>query len=817
MCVLRQDLRFGFRVLVGNPGFTAVAVLTLALGIAVCSTVFSWIDAVLLHPYPGVGQLRDLALIECVTPGGEYLVNTSYLDYRDYRDNLKLVSGVAIGRFTPLSVGPEGKTERAWAELVSANYFDVLQVKPVLGRTFLPEEAADREGGFPVAVISYAMWQNRFHGDPKVLGKTIRLNRRELTIVGVAPKEFRGSLVGVMFDVWAPATMATAMGTGDGTLHYRGTRDQTSTIIRLKPGVTVEQASAEVGALARRLAAMYPNSNRGVDAVAVPIWAGHLGAQNILRNPLRILMAVSGLLLLIVCANIANLLLARAVSRQKEFGIRLALGARRGRLARQLLTETLLLAAAGAAVGVLLVMWMGQSLVSLLPSMDIPLNLGGNLSWPTLGFTLLVAVLATVISGTVPALLSARLDLNETLKEGGRSGSTGSQSHRLRGLLVAAEVALAMVALIGAGLFYRSFHNALGIEPGFKTANISVSQFYLSYAGYSAQEQHLFCRQLRERMEAHPAIVGMSYSDVVPLGGVAGMSPWHQMEIEGYVPAPNEQMMIHRATVPPGYFKLLGIPMLEGRDFTELDEGRPSVIIVNETFARRFFGAGNPIGRHARMEGAAVTVVGLVKDSKYHVATEAPMPFFYVPFRQKFEPGLNFSVFLKTRGDPMRLTGLLRKEALALNPDAVFQTRRFDEMTTSSLYPQKVAATLLSVVGLVCLVLAAVGLYSVMSYTVSQRTQEMGIRMALGARPNDVRTLVVREGLRMTLPGLAVGIAVALGAARVVGGMLVKVSAADPLTFAGSAVFLAVVAALAAYLPAVRATRVDPMAALRCQ
>ncbi len=817
MRVLRQDVRFGFRVLKNSPGFTLVAVLTLALGIAVNTTVFSWIDSVLLHPFPGVGDPRELGLIETVTPGGEFLVNTSYLDYRDYRDNLKLVSGLAIARFTPLSLGDGGKTERAWAELVSANYFDVLKVKPVLGRAFLPEEAGDQPGAYPVAVISHQMWRNRFRSDPRVLGKTIRLNRHELTIVGVAPPEFHGSTVGVLYDVWMPITMATAMGTGNGTLNYRATRDLTSTIARLKPGVTIEQLRAEVSALAKRLAAEYPDTNRGVDATAVPVWAGHLGAQGMLLKPLRILMAVCLLLLLIVCANVANLLLARAVSRQREFGIRLALGARQGRLARQMLTETLLLAGAGGVVGVVLAMWMGQSLVSLLPPIDIPIDVGGRLNLPTLGFTLLIAALATLISGTAPALLSARANVNETLKEGGRSGGSGTHSHRLRGLLVVAQVALATVALIGAGLFYRSFRNASGINPGFDITNISVSQFYLSSAGYSAQEQRQFCRTLRERLEALPGVVGVSYSDVTPLAAPAGSSPWHQMEVDGYVPAPDEQMIIHRATVPPGYFKLMGIPLLDGRDFTERDEaGAPLVIIVNETFARRFFGGANPIGRKVRLERNVTTVVGMVKDSKYHSLIEAPMPYFYIPFRQWFAPGLNFAVLIKTAGDPMRMTPVLRREALALNQDAVFSTTLYTVAATASLYPQKVAAILLSVVGLVCLALAAIGLYSVMSYAVSQRTQELGIRMAMGARPADVRRLVVGDGLALTLPGLLLGVATALAASRLTSGMLVKVDQYDPLTFAASALFLCLVAAMASYLPALRATRVHPMTALRC-
>jgi predicted permease len=820
MFTVVNDVRFGVRILRRSPWFATVAIFMLGLGIAVNTTVFSWINSVLLHPFPGVGDAHELALIETVTPTGEYLVNTSYLDYKDYRNNLQLVSGVALGRFTPLSVGADGKTARAWAELVSANYFDLLKVKPALGRTFLPEEGRDREGGAPVAVISYRMWQVRFGGAANVLGQIIRLNRHPLTIIGVAPREFHGTLAGVLYDVWIPVTMATAMGTGDGTLHYRGTRDETSTIVRLRPGVSIQQARAEVVALGKRLAAMYPATNRGIDLTLTPPWQGHLGAQGMLLKPLRILMGLSLILLLIVCANVSNLLLARAVSRQREFGIRLAMGARRSRLARQLLIETLVLAAGGVVVGIALMAWMGKSLLLLLPAMDIPLDVGGGLSVPTLGFTLLIAAAATLLSGTVPALLTARSGLNETLKEGGRSGAAGPGSHRLRGLLVISEMSLAMVALIGAGLFYRSFRNASGIQPGFNRTNISVSQFYLSYAGYSAQEQRDFCRVLRERMESIAGVVGVTYSDVIPMSTAsgAGSTPWHQLDVDGYTPAQNEQMMIHRATVPPGYFNLLGIHMVEGRDFTERDAaGEPVVIIVNQTFANRFFNGRHPIGRKIRLDGLQAMVVGLVKDSKYHTPVEGPIPFFYIPFRQWFAPGLNFSMFIKTAGDPLRMTPVLRREALALNQDAVFSTRLLSEATTGSLFAQHVAASLLGVVGGIALMLAAIGLYSVMSYAVSQRTQEMGIRMALGAQPGDVLALVLRDGVRLIVPGLLAGSVMALGAVRVVAGMLVNVSGSDPITFVSAAVFLGFTAVLASYLPALRATRVDAMIALRSE
>jgi predicted permease len=817
---LWQDARFSFRVFVGKPAFTMVAVLTLALGIAISSTVFSWVDGVLLHPYPGVTDTSGLALIETVSGSGEPLVASSYLDYRDYRDNLKLVSAVAVGRFTPLSVGADGNAERAWAELVSSNYFDVLRVRPVLGRSFLPEEGQDKPGAFPVAVISYRMWQNRYHGDPGVVGTVIRLNRHLLTIVGVAPPEFRGTTVGLVYDVWMPITMAGEMA-GGGTLSYRACRDLTSTIVRLKPDVTLAQARAEVSALAQRLAAAYPETNRGVDATVVPLWAGHArwAAQGMLTKPLGILMAVSAFLLMIVCANVANLLLARAVSRQKEFAIRIAHGAGRGRLVRQLLTETLLLAAAGAAVGLLMVVWMGQWLNRLLPPVDFPIDLSGGLNGPTLAFTLAVVVGATVASGLPPALLSARGDLSRALNEGGRSGIGGSRSHRLRTLLAGIEVALAVVAVVGAGLFLRSFYNASRIEPGFDTRNVVVFQFYLSNAGYSAEEQWAFCRTLRERMETAPGVIGVTYSDFVPLTSPAS-SPTDQLTVEGYIPAPGEQMWIHRATVPPGYFPFMGIPLLEGRDFSERDEGSaPPVMIVNETFARRFFGDRSPVGRTVRIGRAPVpaTIVAVVKDSKYDTPTEGEQSYFYLPFRQWFQPGLNFAFLVRTAGDPMLAVPELRREALTLNQDAFFRSMLLTDAVGYSLYAQMTAATLLSVVGAVCLLLAAVGLYSVISYAVSQRTQEFGIRLALGASPWDVTRMVAAETLRLAVPGLLVGTAAALAAARLVGGMLVGVGAADPWTFGGSTLFLLALALLAGYWPARRAATVDPMTATRWQ
>ncbi len=807
-------MRYGLRVMANSPGFTAVAVFTLALGIAANATVFGWIDTILLHPLAGTMDPQSLVLLESVTSRGDVIGNVSFLDYRDYRDNLRMVSGLAVARTTPLTLGSGGRSERTWAELVSGNYFDVLGVKPLLGRTFLPEESENQAGAYPVVVISERMWRSRFRGDPKVLGEKLRVNRSVMTVVGVVPEEFRGSSVGLAYDVWMPITMATAMGTGTGTLNYRGTRDLTTLMARLRPGTTVEQLRAEAAAIAARLAAAYPRTNRGIGINATTIAWGHNAAQRLLAAPLRILMGVCVLLLLIVCANVANLLLARATSRNKEFGIRLALGSGSGRIVRQLLTETLLLAAAGGLAGTILAMWMSQSLASLLPPNDFPIYLDSGVNIRTLVFTIVVTLAATVISGIAPALMSMRSNVSETLKEGGRSDSGASGSRTLRNLLVVSEVALAAVVIIGAGLFLKSFRNASSIEPGFDISNTLVAQFYLSPAGYSAEEQRQFCRSLRQRLESNPEIISATYSDVIPL--TFGTSPWHLMEVEGYIPAPGEDMNIHRSFIPPGYFHQMRIPLLEGRDFTEIDEaGKPPVIIVNQAFAGRYFGGANPVGRRVRMENSWTTVVGLAKDTKYHNLAELPMPFYYAPFRQRFAPGLNFAFFLKAIGDPTRASEVLRREALSLNPDAVFSATLFSQAVTACLYPQKVASSLLGALGIVSLILAAVGLYSVMSYTVTQRTHELGIRMALGARPASVLALVVGQGLTLAFCGLAAGAIAAAATAGLVSSMLVNVTRSDPATYVAALSFLTCVALLASYIPALRAIRLDPMKALR--
>jgi predicted permease len=814
MRTLLQDLRYGFRVSLSKPGFTLLAVLTLAIGIAANATVFSWIDSVLVRPLPGVSNGDELAALETVAPNGDYFP-TSYPDYRDYRDHLTLLAGLAMAQPRPLRIGDDDQGERVWGELVTGNYFSVLGVHPLAGRVFSPSEYGDSQGGYPVAVIGAGLWKRKFNSDPNIIGSVIRVNRQPLTIVGVVAAEFRGSMPGLAFEMWVPAMMAPQLkAMPDWMLKDRQTRSFVA-IARMRPGVSMERARAEVASLAREMARLDADTNRGLSATLLPIWKGHFGAQSELLSPLRILMAVCVLVLLIVCANVGNLLLARSTARQKEFALRLALGGGRARLFRQLLTESLMLALAGAIAGAPLAMWMSDSLGQLIPPSPYPVVLHVEMNGDILAFTLLICLLACVISGAAPALAGCRADLSQVLNEGGTRGTPGTGSRRLRGLLVAAEVALALVALIGAGLFARSFEIARQIKPGFEPEHVLVSHLYLASAGYALPERKLFCQRLRERLESQPGVTAATYADVVPMG--FGGGPWEPLQIEGYLPGTAENMNIFRDVVAPGYFGLLRIPLLEGRDFTEHDDEQAAlVMIVNQTFAKRFLGGRDPIGHKVHGWGKWFTVVGVARDSKYQTPNESARPYFYVPFRQVYREDLAIAFLVRSAGDPNQALPALRREARGLDPNAgVFDIMPMTEFISASLFPQKVAAALLAVLGAIALLLAAAGLYSVMAYAVTQRTREIGIRMALGAQPGDVVRLVMRQSLVVTLAGLAAGFVAALAVTRLASSLLVNISATDPAVFAGATLFLTMVAAVAGYLPARRATRIDPQAALR--
>jgi predicted permease len=807
MRTLWQDLRYGLRVLRGNPTLTAVAVLTLALGIAVSTTVFSWIDGVLLHPYPGVQHSR-LAVLEMVVGDGRTEdPHLSFLDYHDLRDNLKLVSDIALHMQVPVSIGEGENARRVWCELVSGNYFAMLGVKPILGRVFSPDEYSDKQDAF-VAVISYRLWHAQFHGDPQVLGKTMLANRQKITVVGVAPPEFHGVTSGLAFDGWVPILRRTEMNRGNR--HFEA-------IVGLKPGVNLAQAHAEVTAVAAQLAKLYPETNHGYGARLVPVWKAQSGVATILLAPLEILAAACGLVVLIACANVANLLLASSTARQQEFGVRLALGAGPGRLARQLLTENLLLAALAALLSLPLVSWMGSTLLLFLPPTGMPVVFEFPVNGRILGFAVLLSVVVAVAAGVPPVLHSLRVNLNDVLKQGGRTGAAGASSHRMSNLLVICEVSLALVALVGAGLFLRSFQNLRAINPGFDPHNVLLARLFLATNDYSSAQEQQFCRRLRNQLAADPGVVGVSYGGRIPLG--FGLGPWSNYQVEGYVPSRGESMRLYESAVSPGYFELLRIPLLAGRDFRSSDgSGSPCVLIVNEAFARRYLRGAEPVGRRVVRDEETCTIAGMVKDSRVSSLTEAPQPFVYLSFDQRGSGFDEVPFFVRTAGDPLLAVPLMRREIAAIDPrSSGFEAMPLVEYSSAASFVTKLATTLLGVLGGIGLLLAAVGLYALMAYAVSQRTQEIGVRMALGATPNNVLGLVVRRAMLLTLAGLLIGLAATLAITHLISHMLFQVGAADPLSLGGAVVFLGLVALAASYVPARRATRIDPMAALRIQ
>ncbi|WP_263360027.1 ABC transporter permease [Acidicapsa ligni] len=828
---LLQDVRFGLRMMMRNRAFTAVTVLTLAIGIGASTTAFTWINAVLLQPLGGVADPNRLVTVETVMSNGSWVPN-SYPDYQDFRDHLKLFDGIAVTHIAAFSVGKEDHAERVWGEMVSGNFFSVLGVRPEIGRLFLPAEFSDTPGKFPIAVMSDRYWRSHYGADPSVVGRTIRINQHELTIVGVVEPAFHGSIPVTAFDLWIPYMQQPVLnGVKEWMLRDRHNRNMLG-IARLKPGVTFDQARQELKVLADRMAVANADVSEGMSATLLPLWKSPHGPQGLLVGPLRILMGVCVLVLLIVCANVANLLLARATVREKEFSARIALGAGRVRLARQVLTECLLLTGSGAVLGLALTPWLSHALKYLMPpgNLQLLVSMDQRPNFAVLAFTAGVCVLAALAAGIAPALQVGQLQLNSQLNANGRNGGAGRSRNRLRSALVASEVALALVALVGAGLFARGFQQTLRIEPGFDPNHVLLSQFYLSTNGYSLAQRKEFCRRLAERMGSTPGVTDVAYSDGVPLGFEP--SWWEELRIDGYAPRPNENMNIFRNVVSPGYLPLMHIPILEGRNFTDEDNENSTepVMIVNQSFARHFFADRDPIGHKIHGWGDWFRVVGVVADSKYHYLGEPATPYFYVPFRQIYREDMNLAFYIRSAGDPDDMLSTLRTQARAIDPNVtVFDAAPLKEFIGASLYPQKVAASLMTVLGVVALLLATIGLYSVMAYSVVQRTHEIGVRMALGAQPASVLRMVIGHGLALTAMGLAAGAALALALARTLAGVsftnsgmgthasLMGGSAKDPLVYAAAALFLCVVSAVAAWLPARRAASIDPMKALRTE
>jgi predicted permease len=811
---LAQDIRYALRQLRKSPGFAAVAVLTIAVGIGANTTVFSWMRSLLLNPLPGAAQPDRIVAMENTAPDGEPLT-TSYLDFRDYRDNLHLIKFVTAYRSYVFSVGEAPNTERVWGQMASGGFFDMLGVKPEAGRFFSMEERDDAQNAHAVVVISHNYWKSAFRSDPSVIGSILRINRTPFTIIGVAPEGFHGTHAGLDYEFWLPLTMYGQLThTGHWMLQDRNTRNF-MLLGRLAPGVSIGQARNELQALAQRMAEADADSNQGIGATVLPVWQSHFSTQATLLTPVAILMGVGGVVLLIVCANLANLLLARATSRIPEFSIRLALGAKPLRLASQLLTETLLMAVAGSVCGLLLAKWLGGALRWLLPGVAAPTMLAPPLDGQVFAFTAGLAFLVTALAGLAPALHASRATIHEALKQGGRSGGLGIQAHRIRGLMVASEMTLAVVALVGAALFLKSFQASRSIDPGFSPDGIALAQFDFSTAGYDARQTDAFCRRLREQLEQQPGVTAVSYDDSVPLGFHGGN--WETLEVEGYGPRTNENMKIYRDLISPGYFDSMKIPLIEGRDFDWRDDPTSQrVMIVNEEFVRRFLGNRSAIGHKVHGWGQWFTIVGVARNSKYHRVTENAQPYFYIPIRQIFRPEYGLTFHVRTSGSIGEAIVALRRETANLDPAlTIFDAEPMTEYIAASLFGPKITANLLSVLSGVGLLLAAMGLYGVLAYSLALRTREFGIRVAMGAHPGDILGLILKQSAKLTLSGMAAGLILAAASTPVIASEIHGISPLDPLTFVGVGVLLAAVAFAVSYVPARRAAKVDPMVALR--
>ncbi len=808
-----KDLRYAFRSLVKRPGFTIVAILTLALGIGINTTVFSLANSVFLRQLP-VASPQNLVWIFSDRDNPN-----SYPDYLEYQQQTELFDGVMAYDWIGLNLGSNGQSERVEGTVVSGNYFDVLGVKAELGRTFLPDEDK-APGASPVAVISHNLWQRRFNSDATIVGKSMVLNGVQFTIVGVAPHDFVGTEEAFPRQIWIPLMMQASVRPGPAnTFNNRNVRNL-NVMARLKHGVTLGQAQAGMNVVASRLAQNYPESNREFQIALYTAGNGRPAFRAMLKPITQILLGVVGLILLITCANVANLLLARAARRRKEVAIRLTLGATRTRLIRQLLTESIVLAVAGGLAGLILNFWLVNLLTALKPAVPLPVNVEFHTDWRVLTFTLLLSVLAGIIFGLVPALQASKHDLVPALKDHSQQLGDRRRMFSLRNALVIGQVALSIVVLIGAGLFLRSLNHARAINPGFDAEHILTLSFNTAAQKYDSTKAEQFYQQLSNRVQALPGVQSVSLAQSAPLSYFYSPAFSSPVFVEGHEPPQGEDPpFAGNNAIGPNYFRTLGVPLLSGREFTDGDrKGAPPVAIVNESLVRELFPNTNPIGQrlHVLLRGqpSSWEVIGVVKDSKYRSLGEDSMPYIFLPYLQNPQPAM--ALHVQTSGNPERLAAAVRREVQALDPNLpAFNVMSLADNIDISLFPSRFGAVLLGVFGFLALLIASIGIYGVMSYGVSERTHEMGIRMALGARGRDVMRLVISQGMWLALIGVAIGAGLALAVTRVVKSYLYDVSVTDPLTFIGIALLLIGVALLACYVPASRATKVDPLEALR--
>jgi len=820
---LWQDIRYALRMLTKNPGFAAVAVLSLALGIGANTTIFTVVNAILLNPLP-VKDIAHLAQVDTVdsktlvTTANTTKLGMSYPNYQDYARENQVFAG--LGCFVgplPLTWSSGTEPKQVFGQMVSANYFEILGLRPVSGRFFLPDEDI-KPGGNNVAVVSYSLWANKLGSDANAVGKILTLNATPYTVIGVAPHGFKGTFTfGNAEQIWIPVSMYPQILSGFFKDSFNDRRFLSTTMIgRLKDGVNLSAAEASLKTIASHLESAFPKDNASRSVALTPLAEAAVGVNN--RNQIvlagGLMMGIVGLVLLIACLNLANLLLAQAARREKEIGLRAALGASRGRVIRQLLTESLVLAILSGVVGLAIAYGGRAALWSFRPPFILDGDIDLRFDSHVLFFTLGVALLTAVLIGAVPAIKAAKPNLIEVLKVGGRGGTVGWTRNPFRSLLVVIEIALALVALVGAGLFIRSMQNAQRIDPGFESKNLFVFAFDLGALHYEEGRAQQYFRAAIDRAKASPGVQSATIASNFPLGGGLARTvfPEGQDEASGY-----RGTLTQLDDIAPNYFEALHIPLLRGREFTDADrKDTKQVAIVNEAMSKQFWPNENAVGKrfHFFGEPALREVVGVVRNTVVNIIGEEPQPLAYLPLTQDYAPAVTMQV--RTKGRPEAVIATIRSEVQSLDSNlALTNMNTIGELIDQGLWAPRMGAALLTVFGGLALLLAVVGVYGVLSYSVNQQTREIGIRMAMGAHTGRILGFVVGQGMQLAAAGLALGLLVAFAAMRVLSSLLFGVSAHDPLIFGGVSLVLATAAILACYIPARRATKVDPMIALR--
>lgn len=813
-----KDIIYGIRMLTKNPGVTLVAIITLGLGIGANTAIFSAVNAFLMRPLP-VPRAGELVRPMEITEDREITDEMSYPDFLSYREQSTSFVGLTAEDMVQVALDTENQNDVVWGQVVSASYFDVLDVKPILGRTFLPDE--DKTiGANAVVVLSHSLWQQRFGADPNVVGKRVRMNDRQYEVIGVAPDYFTGTKFALALDFWTPMSMAEEIRRSPGLLAERGSHWM-NVIGRLKPGVSLDQASAEMSAIATRINEAYPDDRASsTQAKVMTELDGRFEDMGgVFQSGGAIAMAITGLVLLIACANVANLMLARASARRKEIGIRLALGANRARLIRQLLTESLLLAVAGGGLGLLLAVWVTELMQGFVPVLEYTIIKDFfRLDSRALVFTGVVSLVTGLVFGLAPAWQSSNPDVVPVLKglaEIPRRRRFGGIT--LRNGLVVAQVALSLVVLVSGGLFIKSFRQAQTMDPGFNNPNGLIVSLNPSLVGYDNEQSRNFYRQLVERARNLPGVEAASVTRLMPLGDSSNSNGPILKEGET-LPRGSAGRNIMTTVVGPGYFNTMQIPFVAGRDFDERDHVKTQgVVVINQRMAEMLWPGESAVGKRIFIGAEsrdALEVIGVVKTGKYRSLAEDPRPFFYYTMGQRRPAGM--ALVVRANVDPRSLVGAIRGEVQAVDRRVpVYAVKTMTDHMTYALWAPNMAATFSLAFGVLAVLLSAVGLYSVMAYVVSQRTREVGIRMALGADRRHVLQMITKQGMRLAAVGVVIGMVLSLALVQVLSSLLIGVSGYDPLIFVLVPLLLGSVAFVASYLPARRATKVNPLVALR--